>query len=140
MAIKIPDSHLDLVVEPIHAVLTTMMPDGQPQSSLVWCDYDGTYIRVNTTRERQKGKNMQANPKVSLLVIDLNDAGRWIEVRGEAEITEDGALKHLDEITRLYTTKPCYYGHIFPKEQQQKETRIICWINPTKVNCDAIHS
>ena len=140
MAIKIPDSHLDLVVEPIHAVLTTMMPDGQPQSSLVWCDYDGTYIRVNTTRERQKGKNMQANPKVSLLVIDLNDAGRWIEVRGEAEIIEDGALKHLDELTRQYTTKPCYYGHIFPEKEKQKETRIICRIKPTKVNCDAIHS
>ena len=46
------------------------MPDGQPQSSLVWCDYDGTHVRVNITRERQKGKNVQADPRVSLLVID----------------------------------------------------------------------
>jgi len=139
MAREIPDSHKDLVEEPIHAVLTTMMPDGQPQSSLVWCDYDSIYVRVNTTRERQKGKNMQANPKVSLLVIDLQDAGRWIEVRGEVEITEAGALEHLDELTRQYTDKPRYYGHIFPQEQKEKETRIICKIKPTKVNFDAIH-
>ena len=139
MAQEIPDSHKDLVEEPIHAVLTTMMPDGQPQSSLVWCDYDSIYVRVNTTRERQKGKNMQANPKVSLLVIDLQDAGRWIEVRGEVEITEAGALEHLDELTRQYTDKPRYYGHIFPQEQKEKETRIICKIKPTKVNFDAIH-
>jgi PPOX class probable F420-dependent enzyme len=140
MAREIPDSHKDLLVEPVHAVLTTMMPDGQPQSSLVWCDYDGKHVRVNTTRERQKGKNMQANPKVSLLVIDLHDSGRWLEVRGEVEITEDSALEHLDELTRQYTNKPCYYGHIFPEEQREKESRIVCKIKPTKVNRDAIHS
>ena len=140
MTIKIPDSHIDLLVEPVHAVLTTMMPDGQPQSSLVWCDYDGIYVRVNTSRERQKGKNMQANPKVTILLIDLHDSGRWMEIRGEVEITEDGALEHLDEITRQYTNKPCYYGHIFPMEKMGRETRIICKIKPKKVNRDAIHN
>ena len=140
MTIKIPDSHIDLLVKPVHAVLTTMMPDGQPQSSLVWCDYDGTYVRVNTSRERQKGKNMQANPKVTLLLIDLHDSGRWMEIRGEVEITEYGALEHLDELTRQYTNKPCYYGHIFPVEKMERETRIICKIQPKKVNRDAIHN
>ena len=135
----IPDSHKDLLEAPIHAVLTTMMPDGQPQSSLVWCDYDGTYVRVNTTRERQKGKNMITNPKVTLLVIDLHDAGRWLEVRGEVEISEEGALKHLDELTRQYTDKRHYYGGIFPVEQRECETRIICKIIPKKVTLDAIH-
>ena len=49
MSLPVPDSHLDLLTRPIHGVLTTMMPDGQPQSSLVWCDYDGECARVNTT-------------------------------------------------------------------------------------------
>lgn len=140
MTIPIPDSHLDLISEPIHAVLTTLMPDEQPQSSLVWCDFDGTYVRINTTRERQKGKNMQANPKVTLLIIDVEDAGRWIEIRGEAEIIEEGALEHLDEITRQYTNHPQYYGYIYPKEQKERETRIICKIKATKINRDAIHA
>lgn len=139
MVAKVPDSHLDLLEEPIHACLTTMMPDGQPQSSLVWCDYDGVFVRVNTSRQRQKGANMQANPKVSLLVIDPHDSSRWIEVRGEVEITEEGALEHLDEITRQYTNKPQYYGYIFPEDKKQRETRIICKIRPHKINCDAIH-
>lgn len=139
MAVKIPESHKDLINEPICAVLTTMMPDGQPQSSLVWCDYDGECVLINTTRQRQKGKNMTNQPKVSLLVIDPKDAGRWIEVRGEVEIIEEGALRHLDEITRHYTTNPCYYGYIYPEEQRGKETRIICRIKPKKVNLDAIH-
>ena len=139
MKLRIPPSHIDLIEGPVCAVLTTMMPDGEPQSSLVWCDYDGENVRVNTTRQRQKSKNMASNPKVSLLVIDTNDAGRWIEVRGEVTISEEGALQHLDEITRLYTKHPCYYGHVFPQEQRDKETRIICHIKPTKINLDAIH-
>ena len=139
MKLRIPPSHIDLIEGPVCAVLTTMMPDGEPQSSLVWCDYDGENVRVNTTRQRQKSKNMASNPKVSLLVIDTNDAGRWIEVRGEVTISEEGALQHLDEITRLYTKHPCYYGYVFPQEQRDKETRIICLIKPTKINLDAIH-
>lgn len=139
MTVPIPASHIDLLEEPFHAVLTTMMPDGQPQSSLVWCDTDGVCVRVNTTRQRQKGKNMLANPKVSLLVIDPRDASRFIEVRGEVEITEVDALEHLDALTREYTGKQHYYGGIFPVERQAQETRIICQIHPQKITLDAVH-
>lgn len=137
--IEIPESHCDLLVKPIHAVLTTMMPDGQPQSSIVWCDFDGTSIRINTTLQRQKGRNMRVNPKVSLLVIDPCDTSRYLEVRGEVEIYTEGALEHLDKLTREYTSKPHYYGGIYPEEQQEKETRIICIIRVKKITCDAIH-
>jgi PPOX class probable F420-dependent enzyme len=140
MTVPIPDSHRSLLDEPIIAVLTTLMPDGQPQSSLVWCDYDGTHVRVNITRERQKGKNVQADPRVSLLVIDPDDTNRWIEIRGEVTITEDGAEECLDRLTRLYTGKRHFYGEVAPLEQRQRETRITCLIAPQRVNFDAIHS
>jgi PPOX class probable F420-dependent enzyme len=83
MAVPIPDTLRNLLVEPIHGVLSTMMPGGQPQSSIVWVDYDGTYVLINTTLARLKGRNMLANPKVALLVIDPRDGSRWIEVRGK---------------------------------------------------------
>jgi len=139
MNIPIPTSHLDLLTRPIHGVLTTMMLDGQPQSSLVWCDYDGECARVNTTLERQKGRNLSANPKATLLVVDPEDTSRYIEIRGEINIVRAGALEHLDELTRQYTKHPCYYGHVFPAEQQAKETRIICRLNAKKITLDAIH-
>jgi PPOX class probable F420-dependent enzyme len=139
MSTPIPESHLDLLTKPIHGVLTTMMPDGQPQSSLVWCDYDGECARVNTSRERQKGKNMQANPKVSLLIVDPGNTGRFLQIRGEAELVEEGALEHLDQITRQYTSHPQYYGYVFPLEKRNHETRIICRIHARKITLDAIH-
>jgi PPOX class probable F420-dependent enzyme len=139
MCVPIPDSHRDLLAQPIHGVLSTMMPDGQPQSSIVWTDYDGTYVLINTTRERQKGRNMCSNPKVALLVIDPKNVSRWIEIRGKVVgISQDCAEAHADKLTQLYTGKQRFYGDIYPVEQKQKETRVIVKIEPVKVALDAI--
>jgi PPOX class probable F420-dependent enzyme len=139
MAAPIPDSHRDLLSDSIHGVLSTIMPDGQPQSSIVWTDYDGTHVLINTTLERQKGRNMCSNPKVALLVIDPKDISRWIEIRGNVvEISRVGAEVHADKLTQLYTGKQRFYGDIYPVEQKQKETRVIVKIEPLKISRDAI--
>jgi PPOX class probable F420-dependent enzyme len=140
MNASIPASHIDLLTRPIPGVLATMMPDGQPQSCLVWCNFDGECARVNTSRERQKGKNLTSNPKVSLLIVDPENTGRFLQIRGDAELIEEGALEHLDEITRQYTNHPCYYGYVFPLAKKERETRIVCRIHARRITLDAIHS
>lgn len=137
--VPIPASHLDLLTRPICGVLTTMGGDGQLQSSLVWVDVDGECARINTTLERQKGRNMLGNPKVSLLVVDPDDTGRYIQIRGDAELVTDGALEHLDALTRTYTRHARYYGHIYPVAQRSCETRVICRIHARRITLDAIH-
>jgi PPOX class probable F420-dependent enzyme len=138
--LPIPASHLDLLTRPICGVLTTMGSNGQPQSSLVWADWDGACAQVNTTLERQKGRNLLANPKVSLLVVDPDSTGRYLQVRGDAELVTDGALDHLDVLTRKYTRHPGYYGHIYPAAQRWRETRVICRIHARRITLDAIHA
>ena len=137
----VPGSHRDLLVRPLHGVLSTMMPDGQPQSSLVWVDYDGTHILINTALGRQKCNNMQANTKATLLVVDPNKTDRWIEVRGQvAAITTDGALPHADRLAQRYLGKRHFYGDVYKAEWQPYETRVIAKIEPLKVALDAIFS
>jgi PPOX class probable F420-dependent enzyme len=141
--VLVPDSHRDLLARPIHGVLSTIMPDGshghRPQSSLVWVDYDGTHVLINTTLERQKCRNMRANPRVSLLIVDPDNTERWIEVRGQvAEITSQGAIEHADRLTRRYTGKVHFYGDIYEVEREQQETRVTVKIQPLKVALDAI--
>jgi PPOX class probable F420-dependent enzyme len=138
--VAIPVSHLDLLTRPICGVLTTMGADGQPQSSLVWVDTDGECARVNTTLERQKGRNLLADPKVSLLVVDPDNTARFIQLRGDAELVTDDADEHLDGLTRKYTHHPAYYGHIYPIEQQARETRVIVRIHARRITLDAIHA
>jgi PPOX class probable F420-dependent enzyme len=128
------------LTRPICGVLTTMGGDGRPQSSLVWVDWDGTCARVYTTLERQKGRNLVANPKVSLLVVDPDNTARYLQIRGDAELVSDGALEHLDALTRSYTRHPAYYGHIYPAAQRWRETRVICRIRARRITLDAIHA
>lgn len=139
MAATIPDSHRDLLTQPVHAVLATLMPDGMPQSSMVWVDYDGGYVLINTTLERQKGRNILRNPRVTVLAIDPRDTSRWLEVRGKAiEFAKEGAEAHADKLTQRYTGKEHFYGDIYPVAQKFKETRVIVKIEPIKVVWDAI--
>jgi PPOX class probable F420-dependent enzyme len=138
--VEVPASHVDLLSGPVCGVFTTMGRDGQPQSSLVWVDYDGLCARINTTLERQKGRNVLSNARVSLLVVDPRNTARFIQIRGDVEIVTTGAIAHLDELTRKYTRHPRFYGHVYPVAQQARETRVICRIHARRVTLDAIHA
>ena len=135
MSATIPDSHRDLLEgKAAFAVLTTMMPDDQPQSSVVWIDVEGNNVLVNTAQGRQKARNMEERPRVSVVVIDPDNPYRYLEVRGQVtEITEQGAAAHIDKMARKYTGAPEYYGHAAPAEAKGKEQRVICRIAPTRV-------
>ena len=138
-ATTIQTSHLDLLDRRVCGVLTTIGPDGWPQSSLVWVDWDGECARVNTTLERQKGRNLLGNPKVSLLLVDPDDTSRYVQIRGDAELVSNGAVEHLDSLTRSYTRHPCFYGHVYPTSKRERESRVICRIHARRVTLDAIH-
>ena len=138
--LPVPSTHLDLLTRPICGVLTTLLPDGQPHSCLVWVDFDGTCPRVNTTRERLSGRDLTADPRVSLLIVDPSDTGRFIQVRGDAELVTEGAREHLDQLTRRYTRHPRYYGCVYPAAQAGLEERVICRIHPRRITLDAIHA
>lgn len=137
--VPLPASHLDLLERPVVGVMTTLGPDGAPASSLVWLDHDGTCVRVNTTLERRKGRDVGRDPRVSVLVVDPDDTSRFIQVRGVAELVSDGAEAHLDTLTRRYTPHPAFYGHVYPQRRRDEETRVICRIHPRRVTLDAIH-
>ena len=94
---------------------------------------------MNTTLERQKGRNLLGNQKVSLLVVDPANTSRFVQIRGDAELVTASAREHLDALARKYTTHPGYYGYIRPEAQRLRETRVICRIHPRRITLDAIH-
>ncbi len=136
---EIPLSHLNLVECPPVAVLTTVMPDGYPQTSVVWCDFDGECVRVNTMRGFGKERNMRRNPLVTLLSYDPRGPLRYLEIRGTViEMTEKGAAEHLDRLASKYAGRPiCFFGDAIPARFVETETPILCRIRPTHVT--AIH-
>ena len=103
MAAAIPEKYLDLLAKKSFAHLATLMPDGAPQSTPVWCDYDGTHVLINSARGRQKDKNMKRGSRVALSLLDPENPYRYLEIRGEiVEVTEDGAEEHIDKMAMKY--------------------------------------
>jgi PPOX class probable F420-dependent enzyme len=132
---QIPASHYDLVQCPPVAALTTVTPDGYPQTSVVWCDVDGDCVRVNTMRGFAKERNMRRNPRVTLLCYDPRQPNRYLEVRGTVvELTEAGAAEHLDDLASRYAGRPVrYFGDAIPARFAHTEVPVLCRIRPTRV-------
>ena len=132
---EIPASHRDLVQCPPVAALTTVMPNGYPQTSVVWCDFDGVCARVSTMRGFAKERNMRANPQVTLCCYDPRQPNRYLEIRGTViEMTEAGAAGHLDHLASKYAGRPVhYFGDAIPAHFAETEVPVLCRIRPDHV-------
>jgi PPOX class probable F420-dependent enzyme len=125
----IPEKYLDLFTEkkPL-AHLATLMPDGSPQVTPVWFDYEGGKIRVNTARGRVKARNMVEGARVALSIVDPENPYRHVQVRGTVtHVTEDGADAHIDSLAKKYLGQDKY------PFRQPSEVRILCTITPASV-------
>lgn len=125
MTAAIPEKYKDLFDKKAFANLATIMPDGTPQVTPVWVDYDGSHVLVNSARGRQKDRNMKENAAVALSILDPDNPYRYLEVRGRvAEITEDGADAHIDKMAKKYMDKDRY------PFRQPGEVRVLYKITP----------
>ena len=137
MTEPIPDTHKDLLEKPVYATLTTVMPDGQPQSSVVWVDYDGKNVRFNTARGRQKDKNLKRDSKVTLMLFLPEDAYHWMEIRGAVgDGIEAGAVDHIEKLSWKYQNQK-YYGGYNQRTTPQTETRVTYIVDATRVRVSA---
>ncbi|MBZ0281306.1 MAG: PPOX class F420-dependent oxidoreductase [Anaerolineae bacterium] len=137
--IPIPKSHSDLIDGNYNVALTTIMPDGQPQTTPVWCNREGDYVLINTMRGFQKEKNMRANEQVTLLAYDPQNPLHNLEIRGVVtEMTEDGALDHLDQLTRKYLRKAdaTFFGDSIPADLAGQYTPVRVKIMPIRIRAE----
>lgn len=105
----IPEEYLDLFDKKAFANLAILMEDGTPQVTPVWCDFDGTHVRVNSALGRQKDRNMRRDPRVSMSILDPDNSYRYLEVRGQVvEITEENAQDHIDKLAKKYLGEDKY--------------------------------
>jgi PPOX class probable F420-dependent enzyme len=126
MADPIASQFLDLFQKKAFASLATVMPDGTPQVTPVWVDYDGGRVIVNSARGRRKDKNMKVGASVALVIMDPDNPYRHLQVRGRvSEVTEQGADAHIDRMAKKYLGQDKY------PFRQPGEVRVIYRITPT---------
>ncbi len=123
---QIPESHADILRKKSFAHVATINPDGSPQVTPVWVDYDGEYILIDSAAGRKKDRNLRERPRVAVSVQDPDNPYRYLGVEGEvAEITEEGAVALIHKLSHKYN------GTDYPLSPD--ETRVIYKIRPTRV-------
>jgi PPOX class probable F420-dependent enzyme len=129
MPTTIPEQFRDLLTKKAFAHLGTIMPDGSPQVTPVWFDFDGTHVRINSAKGRVKDKNMRRNGRVALAIQDPENPYRYLAVRGQVEeIAEAGADAHIDALAKKYLGQDRY------PHRQPGEVRVIYRIRPERVS------
>jgi PPOX class probable F420-dependent enzyme len=107
-------------------VLSTVNPDGAPQSSVIWGKHDSGDVVFSTIRGRRKTRNMERDPRVSICIYDPADPYRYVEVRGTVSLTEEGGPELIDELSRSYDGKPFV-------EKVPGVTRVVCRVTASKI-------
>ena len=98
------EKYRDLLESKGYAHLSTLMPDGSPQVTPVWFDYDGTYLLINTQRGRVKDRNVTRDPRVAVEIMDPGAPYRYVQIRGRVvEMDEVEALTQVHKVSRKYT-------------------------------------
>jgi PPOX class probable F420-dependent enzyme len=129
---QIPESHADLFRSTVDVVLTTISQEGYPQSTLVWCSLENSTVLLNTGKRYRKERNIRKNPHVSVFAFDPQDHLHCIEIQGDAELIEEGAIDHLNLLSHEYTGKADFYRDVMP-ELAGKEERVIIRVTPRHI-------
>lgn len=126
------DKQVEFLENPYVGVVTTLREDGSPHSTVVWVDVEDGIPTFNTAMGRKKPTNLEKDPRASLLVIDPQDAYKWVAVDGKAELTTEGADPQIDKLAKKYLDKDEY------PFRQEGEQRVTVRITPERVSASGL--
>lgn len=125
MSDQILEKFKDLFSKRAFANIATLMPNGGPQVTPVWIDFDGTHILFNSARGRRKDRNVRRDPRVAISIVDPDNPYRYLEIRGRVvAITEQGADEHIDRLAKKYLGVDKY------PNRQPGEIRVMYKVQP----------
>lgn len=130
--VPVPEEFHDLFESRALGHLATVMPDGSPQVTPVWIDFDGSHVFVNSAKGRVKSNNMEQRPVVAVEVMDGQSPYRYLAIRGRVVdvIDDQSADDHIDKMAHKYLGVDKY-----PTENRAPgEVRVIYKIAPLKVH------
>ncbi|MEO3767663.1 PPOX class F420-dependent oxidoreductase [Streptomyces sp. B8F3] len=115
----------------VFVTVATVQPDGAPQASPVWVKRDGDDLLFCTTAERVKARNLNHDPRISVVVIDPAAPYNYAQVRGTASVTTEGGRELIDELSVKYTGKDY---DTFSGGHAEDGTRVVVRVTPEKIS------
>ena len=134
LSAEIPESHYDILEGKNFAQVAVVMPNGSLANNIVSFNWDGEYLRFSTLKSRQKYKNLVADQRVAVCIVDPENAWRYLEIRGRVEIEEDKDRTFINSIAKKYMDMDEY-----PYDRPDDE-RVTFTVIPSRVRAEYVHS
>lgn len=128
MATELNDAQRALFNDKNFATVATINPDGHPHLSVVWVKTDGDDILFSTTVDRVKEKNLRRDPRVTILINPPANPYSYVEVRGTAQMTQEGGRELIDELAKKYMDADRY-----PMDDGTDNVRVVVRIKPQRI-------
>jgi PPOX class probable F420-dependent enzyme len=128
MSIVLPAAVSSILDAPEFATVATIQPDGQPQLSVVWVARDGDDLLMSTVKGRQKHRNLERDPRATVLAYPKDNPYTYVEVRGTVTMTEEGGRELIDRLNREYTG-----GDRYTMDDGTDNVRVVVRLTPSKV-------
>jgi PPOX class probable F420-dependent enzyme len=120
-----PESHRDLL-DAQFATLATVGAQGLPQLTEIWFLHDDGELKLSLNTARLKTRNLRRRPQCSLLILDLENPYRYLEVRGNARIEPDGDYAFARRVGAKYDAD-------LKVHDQPGEGRVVVTVEPANV-------
>lgn len=132
--LELPERYRKLLTPPGVATLSVLARDGTIQSTLVWADFDGEFIKLNVSRGSPKERNIQREGKATVLAVDPLDESFYVSLRCELhKVSADGAIEHLNVLTKHNMGVSRWYGDVEPLDPAAESLRVIVYLRPVRV-------
>ena len=127
MSTSLPQQAKDLLDAATYVTLATLNEDGSPQATVLWAKRDGDDVLLSTTQGRRKARNMERDPRVSLVLLDAANPYTFVEIRGSVTMTTEGGTELIDELSHKYT------GGSYTRDEGTNNVRVVVRLTPEHV-------
>src|SRR5688500_12834694 len=103
---NLPELAKRLIDSRTFATIATVNPDGSPQNSVIWIKREDDTVVFSTILGRRKTRNMERDPRVSILLFDPQNPYVYVEIRGMVSMTKDGGPELIEELSQRYDGQP----------------------------------
>jgi len=132
--VAIPEPYRRLLTSKGPTVLSVLARDGSIQSSLVWSDLEDGLISISMSSTAPKLKRIMRNRKATILKVDPDNEDNYITLRCSlVRVESDGAIEHLDKLTKRHYDKEHWYGDVVPDNGEQKRNEVVVYLRPEQL-------